>query len=170
MTKGVVFKPPVIPRRPEFDCVDIPPRVTAVYVPPRFAAICVPPGSRQRPFSAVSFADSVDIQEQERRDRDRRRQMMDTPNTFNDMMYDEEAYESLDVGDDESEYGLRQGQEAISPEAQAGRNLQPRRIFLFLGGTRPPTGEQLTHTWAQYARPYTGDDDDLLGKSPMMTA
>ena len=124
------------------------------------------------PSLQYRLQNSVDIQEQERRDRDRRRQMMDTPNTFNDMMYDEEAYESLDVGDDESEYGLRQGHGGNFSRGTSRTESTAAEDFPLPRGARAlPLGEAAYAHLELSMRAHTrATTTTLLGKSPMMTA
>lgn len=116
------------------------------------------PGSRQRPrsgerpYSAVSFADSVDFHEQERRERDRRRQMMDTPNTFDGMMFDEEegGYEDRGhLADGESDYQLRRDghDDIMSSRGTSRGGLYSRGgLSSSTGDTRPPSGRSNLQT------------------------
>ena len=100
------------------------------------------PGSRQRPFSAVSFADSVDFQEQERQER--RRRQMDTPNTLDGMMFDEEA--SYNDDGHHGGYGLSQDRGVFSRGMSRGGIHSRGGFSSSTGDTRPPSGRSSLRT------------------------
>ena len=91
------------------------------------------PGSRQRPYSAVSFATSVDLQERERRERNRQRDMLDTPNTYDGMMMYADYNDDFENGEMSSRTASRGG-------------IQSRGGFSTRSSTRPESGRSSLQT------------------------